>query len=111
LVAGTIAGCAVAPYDLPVPNGEATVYVVARGWHTDIGLAVNDVTGPLASLEADFPGLRFMVFGFGERQYYMARDAGSGEMLTALFPSKSAILMTALNTAPDIAFADYAVVT
>ena len=69
LLAGWLAGCAVAPTAGPVPRGEATVYVVGRGWHTDIGLPVDEVTGPLASLESDFPGVRFMVFGFGEREY------------------------------------------
>jgi uncharacterized protein (TIGR02117 family) len=110
-LAGWLASCAVIPADAPVPNGEATIYVVARGWHTDIGLPVNETIGPLGSLERDFPGVRFMVFGFGERQFYLARDGGSGEMLTALLPSKSAILMTALRAAPTEAFADQTVVT
>ena len=52
-----------------------------------------------------------MVFGFGERQYYMAHDAGSGEMLTALLPSESAILLTALRAPPTEAFVDQTVVT
>jgi hypothetical protein len=110
-LAGWLAGCAVMLADAPVPSGEATIYVVARGWHTDIGLPVNETIGPLAALESDFPGVRFMVFGFGERQFYLARDGGSGEMLTALLPSKSAILMTALRAAPTEAFADQTVVT
>jgi uncharacterized protein (TIGR02117 family) len=108
---GLLAACAVIPPDAPVPVGEATIYVVGRDWHTDIGLPVDEVTGPLASLERGFPGVRFMVFGFGERTYYMARNEGSGEMLAALLPSKSAILMTALNAPPTEAFADQKVVT
>lgn len=103
-------GCATAPLNEPVPTGDATLYVVGRGWHTDIGLPVEEVHGPLVSLERDFPGIRFMVFGFGERQYYMARDAGFGEMLSALLPSKSAILMTALRAPPEQAFAEQQVV-
>jgi uncharacterized protein (TIGR02117 family) len=94
-----------------VPNGEAAIYVVGRGWHTDIGLPMDEVIGPLAYLKRDFPGVRYMVFGFGERQYYMARDAGSSQMLAALFPSKSAILVTALRETPTEAFADQTVVT
>ncbi|MGC1407480.1 MAG: DUF2459 domain-containing protein [Acetobacteraceae bacterium] len=110
LLAGWLAGCAVTPMAGPVPRGDATIYVVGRGWHTDIGLPVDEVTGPLASLESDFPGVRFMVFGFGEREYYMEREEGSGEMLAALLPSKSAVLMTALNAPPTEAFADHEVV-
>jgi uncharacterized protein (TIGR02117 family) len=111
LFGGWLAGCAVVPRDATVPTGEATIYVVGRGWHTDIGLPVDEVAGPLASLRRDLPGVRYMVFGFGERQYYMAHDAGSGEMLAALLPSKSAILVTALRAAPPEAFADQTVVT
>ena len=93
-----------------MPTGDASVYVVERGWHTDVGLPVEDVSGALATLEAGFPGVRFMVFGFGERQFYMSRREGSGEMLTAMFPSKSAVLMTALSASPSVAFADQHVV-
>jgi uncharacterized protein (TIGR02117 family) len=106
-LAGWLTGCAA----MPIPLGDATIYVVGRGWHTDIGLPVDEVAGPLASLERDFPGVRFMVFGFGERAFYMARDDGSGAMLSALLPSKSAILMTALRASPLEAFSDQQVVT
>jgi uncharacterized protein (TIGR02117 family) len=111
LLAGWLAGCAAMPIDAPVPDGTATVYVVGRGWHTDIGLPVEQVSGPLASLEHGFPGIRFMVFGFGERAYYMGRDEGSLETLGALFPSKSAVLLTALNAPPTEAFPAEQVVT
>lgn len=106
LATGWLAGCSV----MPIPRGEATLYVVQRSWHTDIGMSVEAVTGPLASLRGEFPGVRYMVFGFGERTYYMAQAAGSGEMLAALLPSKSAILMTALNAPPTEAFADHTVI-
>ncbi len=111
LLLALLSGCASVPSDAVVPDGPARIYVVGRGWHTDIGLPVEEVSGPLASLESGFPGVRFMVFGFGERAYYMAHDEGSGDMLTALFPSRSAILLTALGASPDEAFADYRVVT
>jgi uncharacterized protein (TIGR02117 family) len=110
LLAGWVTGCAGIPTGAALPAGEATIYVVGRGWHTDIGLPVEEVAGPLASLERDFPGVRFMVFGFGERDYYIGRSEGSGEMLTALFPSKSAILLTALRVPPTEAFESQQVV-
>jgi uncharacterized protein (TIGR02117 family) len=110
LLASWLAGCGVMPIDPPVPDGTATIYVVHRGWHTDIGLPVEPVSGPLAALETTFPGVRYMVFGFGERHYYMAQAPASGEMLSALLPSKSAILLTALRATPAEAFADHDVV-
>ncbi len=106
-----VSGCASVPRDAAIPDGTARIYVVERAWHTDIGLPVDEVSGPLASLEGGFPGIRFMVFGFGERAYYMAHGGDSSAMLGALFPSESAILLTALRAPPDIAFADYGVAT
>jgi uncharacterized protein (TIGR02117 family) len=112
LIAGSLCGCTWTPRPTQMPvAGDAMIYVVGRGWHTDIGLPVDAVHGPLAGLEGEFPGVRFMVFGFGERNYLLRRTAGSGEMLTALFPSKSAILVTALEAPPTEAFADEQVVT
>jgi uncharacterized protein (TIGR02117 family) len=112
LIAGALCGCSSAPLPSETPVvGDAVIYVIGRGWHTDIGLPVDEVSGPLAGLESDFPGVRFMVFGFGERNYLMTHGNGSGEMLTALFPSKSAILMTALSTPPTEAFTEEQVVT
>jgi uncharacterized protein (TIGR02117 family) len=106
-------GCAapIVRNDADVPSGDATISVVARGWHTDVALPVDDSIGPLTRLRRDFPGVHFLVFGFGERAYLMTRHAGSGEALGALFPSRSAILATALLAPPAQAFADQQVVT
>ena len=78
--------------------------MVGRGWHTDIGLPVEEMAGPLATLKTGFPGVRFLTFGFGERQFLMTRAATLGAMLHALLPSQSALLMTALRTTPEVAF-------
>ena len=87
---------------LPAP-ANAEIAVVERGWHTDIALPTDELTGPLASLERDYPGAQYLVFGFGERAYLMAHG-GFGEMVAALFPSPSAVLMTALRAPPAEAF-------
>jgi hypothetical protein len=112
LTTGSLCACTSAQPPPEVPMAaDAVIYVVGRGWHTDVGLPIDEVNGPLAGLESGFPGVRFMVFGFGERNYLMTHGNGSGEMLTALFPSRSAILMTALRAPPTEAFADEQVVT
>ena len=87
---------------LPAP-ADAQIAVVERGWHTDIALPTDGLTGPLASLERDYPGAQYLVFGFGERAYLMAHG-GFGEMVAALFPSPSAVLLTALRAPPADAF-------
>jgi uncharacterized protein (TIGR02117 family) len=86
------------------PPGNAIVYVIERGWHSDIGLPAVEVTGPLTGLEQRFPAVQVLTFGFGERQFLLARRETLGSMLSALLPSQSALLMTALNTTPEAAF-------
>jgi uncharacterized protein (TIGR02117 family) len=86
------------------PPNDAFIYVIERGWHTDIGLPVEEISGPLAVLERSFPGVRFLTFGFGERQFLVTRQASLRAMLVALLPSSSALLMTALGTTPEVAF-------
>jgi uncharacterized protein (TIGR02117 family) len=95
--------CSVPDVD-PPPPADAFVYVIGRDWHTDIGLPVEEITGPLAVLEKDLPGVRVLTFGFGERQFLMDRDTSIITMLKALLPSRSALLMTALRTTPEVAF-------
>lgn len=96
------AACSV-PQPVASP-ADAVVYVIGRGWHTDIGLPVEEIAGPLAILEGDFPGVRFLSFGFGERQFLVNRKKTFGSMLNALLPSQSALLMTALKASPEAAF-------
>ncbi len=92
------------PTSPPPVDDDVVVYVIERGWHTDIGLPAEEITGPLARLEAPFPGVRFLTFGFGERQFVVDRQTGFGAMLSALLPSRSALLATALRTIPEAAF-------
>ena len=55
--------------------------------------------------------MRFLCFGFGERQYLLTPDHGLPEMIFALFPSRAALLMTALEGTPAEAFGEANVVT
>lgn len=82
----------------------AVVYAVDRGWHTDIGLAADDIHGPLAAVKQPFPGVRYLTFGFGERAFYASRHTDLFTMLSAMFPSRAAILVTGLRATPADAF-------
>jgi uncharacterized protein (TIGR02117 family) len=89
----------------PAPTLDDTViYVVQRDWHTDIGLPVEETALPLAAPEKPFPGVRFLTFGFGERQFLVNRRTDFRAMLNALLPSQSALLVTTLSATPEQAF-------
>jgi len=109
VLAEGLAGCAssppeiVAPYAGAAPKSE-TVYVIAAGWHTEIGVPVAALSAPLAALPTVSPDARYLVFGWGERDYYMARDPGLGDLLAATEPGPSVVLVIPLPESPATYF-------
>ena len=100
------------PASVPIlPAGGPSVEVVDRGWHTDIALPVDRLSGPLARLARDYPGARVLEFGFGDRAFYMARDVDFGQAIAALFPGPGVILLTTLRVPAGEAFGPARVVT
>jgi hypothetical protein len=92
-----------APDPAALPR-TAVVSVVERDWHTDIGLRAEDMDGPLATIRARFPGVRTVLFGFGDRHYLTDRRPGFIDMLIAALPGPGALLVTGLRTTPAEAF-------
>jgi Protein of unknown function (DUF2459) len=98
-----LAGCRGAnPVEPHIGSASRTelIYVIAGGWHTEIGLPVGAIGGPLAALKAEFPGARYLVFGWGARDYYMARNPGLGDILRALTPGPAVMLVIPLQMPP-----------
>jgi uncharacterized protein (TIGR02117 family) len=79
------------------------VYVAKRGYHTDIGFAVGDLSGPLATVAARFPQAKTILVGFGDKTFVMTRRRWIGDWLLALLPGRGAMLVTGLRTTPPIA--------
>ncbi|MGE0417523.1 MAG: DUF2459 domain-containing protein [Acetobacteraceae bacterium] len=77
---------------------------MVRGWHSDIALPVQALDARLDSLRATFPGARYLVFGIGERSFLMKDRTNLLDMLGALLPSPTAMLVTALRVPPPEAF-------
>jgi hypothetical protein len=85
-------------------GASATIYVVRRAWHIDIGFASSDLPPPLSALATGFPGVHYLLFGFGDRRYLQSKNKQLPNMLGALWPGAGLILMTALATTPAQAF-------
>jgi uncharacterized protein (TIGR02117 family) len=94
-----------------VPLGADLIYVIDRGWHTEIGLPVAELHGKLALIAARFPGATSLSVGFGDRAYLLDRDTNFFDMLRALLPGKAALLVTGLRAPPEAAFGADNVVT
>ncbi len=98
-----LAACAapsVAPVALSGPRTEP-LYVIARGWHTEIVLPAARLGSPLASLQPAASGVRFLVFGWGARDYYMAPDPGLADALRASAPGPAVTLVIPLAVSPE----------
>jgi uncharacterized protein (TIGR02117 family) len=87
----------------PAPPHEA-IYVISGGWHAEVGLPVGALGGPLTALKRDFPGARYLVFGWGARDYYMAQDFGIGDLLRAAVPGPAVMLVIPLAISPEAFF-------
>jgi uncharacterized protein (TIGR02117 family) len=101
-----LAGCAAPPppADLTAGPKTETIFLVARGWHTDVGVLAAQAGGTLGQLRTTFPGVHTLLIGFGERAYLLRRQNDSGDMLAALMPGAGALLVTALRGTPESAF-------
>jgi uncharacterized protein (TIGR02117 family) len=84
--------------------GSEVIYVVSGGWHTELALPVEALGTPLAALKPDFPGARYLVFGWGARDYYMAQNAGIGDLLRAATPGPAVMLVIPLQSSPEAFF-------
>ena len=102
-----VAGCSdvnpAEPYTGSASRSEL-VYVISGGWHTEIGLPAETISDPLAALKTEFPSAGYLVFGWGARDYYMARDPGMGDILRALTPGPAVMLVIPLSVTPQTAF-------
>src|SRR5689334_1907965 len=105
-VVGALTGCAGVPQAIRHDNDppDRVLYVIARGWHTDIGLRIEEAGGRLISFRKSFPGVRYLVFGLGNRDYLLSNRGNFGDMLRALLPGPGAVLVTALRETPQEAF-------
>ena len=103
LLAGALTHCTslpVQPYVGTEPRNEV-IYVIAGGWHTELALPMPTISSRLAALKRGFATARYLVFGWGARDYYMARDPGLGDLLRAVVPGPAVLLIIPLQVSPE----------
>lgn len=90
--------------ELPAAEGplDRRVFIVSNGWHSGIVIAAEEIAaGGLLPETADFPGAAFYEFGWGDRDYYPARDPGIGLALAAaLTPTPAVVHLRGLAGPP-----------
>jgi hypothetical protein len=92
------------PADAAIEAQTTVIFVARRDWHIDIGFAAPDLKAPLDALIGQFPGVRYVFFGFGDRHYLMAKSQNVPAMLAAVWPGPGLVLITGLIADPTQAF-------
>jgi hypothetical protein len=87
----------------PPPNANI-VWVLSRGWHTQIGLTADELTGGLARFRQIYPGMRAIMFGYGKRTFMTARADRASEYLLGPFPGPAVIETVGLRALPQAAY-------
>lgn len=78
-----------------MPLGDRAVMVISTGWHTDIILRASDIPREALPEIADFPDARYVMFGWGDRDYYMTPEPGLWITLKAAFWPTSSVMHAA----------------
>ena len=76
------------------------VWVVSNGWHSGIVLARADMPEAMIPEIADFPHARFFEFGWGDAEFYPAREGGTWLALRAAFPGPAVLHLAGLPDHP-----------
>ena len=101
-----VAGCRMPAIPSTQIDADRTVpvFVIAGGWHTELALPVNSLRGSLPLFAEAFPDARYLVFGWGQRDYYIAREPTIGDLLGAALPGPAVMLVVPLRQAPTNAY-------
>ena len=81
-------------------NTAHRIWVVSNGWHSGIVLARADVPESVIPEIADFPHARFFELGWGDAEFYPAREAGAWLALRAAFPGPAVMHVSGLPDHP-----------
>jgi uncharacterized protein (TIGR02117 family) len=105
LVSALLGGCATSlpPAQASEPAGPLSgvppagsgmrIGVADEGWHTGLVVSSRDLGARLVGLRRWFPEAHYLVFGWGDRSFYMAANPGVGTALRALFPASSVLFV------------------
>ena len=95
-----LGGLLLAPALAFAASAARQIWVVSNGWHSGIVLARPDVPESVIPEIADFPQARFLEFGWGDAEFYPAREAGAWLALRAAFPGPAVMHVAGLPDHP-----------
>ena len=96
LLAIGLAGCAAIPPPAACAPGQPgpAIWLVDRGWHTELLLPRGAITGPLAAATGRFPGAAVIAFGYGKRDWITAEEQDVLTILSGPIPGPGVVEIT-----------------
>jgi len=107
-----MAGCSSKPSvvnlaDIPAEVGQEEIYIVSHGWHTGIVIPAKKIQHTLPELKRRFGDVPYIEFGWGDKDYYQAKEVTTGITIKAiLWPTESVIHAVAVPEKVDQYFAN-----
>lgn len=81
-------------------HGAIPVFVVNHGWHTGVMVDAASAQQRIPQLAQRFPGVAWLEFGWGNRDFYEADEAGVLLALRAIFPGETVVHVVGLYEKP-----------
>lgn len=102
-----LAACSGEPRPVAPPgkfggHGEIPVLVINHGWHTGLLLDAQPAQARLPQLAERFGSVAYLEFGWGERDFYEATDAGVWLALQALLPGETVMHVVGINNSDEL---------
>jgi len=117
VILSLLTACSSKPYvvkyfEMPAAAGQEEIYIVNHGWHTGIVVPAKKIKNKLPKLRERFGDIPYIEFGWGDKDYYQAKEITSGLTLNAiLWPTESVIHAVAVPKKADKYFANSIVET
>jgi uncharacterized protein (TIGR02117 family) len=88
----------------PIRNLQE-IYIVNHGWHTGLIINADSLNNLIPSLKDRFDTTAFYEIGWGDTQFYLAREISSGMTLRAIFwPTETVLHIVGLSKEPHLSF-------
>jgi uncharacterized protein (TIGR02117 family) len=117
VILSLLTACSSKPYvvkhtEMPAAVGQEKIYIVSHGWHTGFVVPAKRIQNQLPKLRKRFGDIPYIEFGWGDKDFYRAKDITIGLTLKAiLWPTESVIHAVAVPEKVDKFFANSIVET
>ena len=117
VILSLLTACSSKPYvvkhtEMPAAAGQEEIYIVSHGWHTGFVVPAKRIQNQLPKLRKRFGDIPYIEFGWGDKDYYQAKEITTGLTLKAiLWPTESVIHAVAVPEKADKFFANSIVET